>query len=301
MAGIPTLHFIHTTLDQLRDHLLFLMVRVQAEPLAAAFVPAAQALLPQWDTVDVQHRKLSDAVLLAKAHAIVKDNALNRVADQVSAVIHGGSTVDVSDPTHHIYFAKETTSDFKKPLLGKQLKAMQTWPGLLAEADQAGLKALAPAAASAVSDGEAAEKALAKAGAELDKFELDGPVKDLFDAYNAMAATTFGGLKAIAHAQKAPKLPASWAQTFFLHDTRRAKALGSAEAEKAVNKLKAELAAAEQALADAKAAEQAVKEAELAAQKAKTEAEEADKTASAARQKEKSANLALEKAKKAKP
>ena len=126
MAGIPTLHFNNTSLDNLRWHLLFLLVRVQAEPLAQAFLPALQGLMPEWEAVDTQYRQLSDAVVLARAHTIVADAALNKLADQVSAIIHDGKKPDLDDPVHQLFFGNDTPSGFKKPTLGLQLKAQLT-------------------------------------------------------------------------------------------------------------------------------------------------------------------------------
>jgi hypothetical protein len=301
MAGIPTLQPHTTTLDSLRSHLLFLLVRAQAEPLAKPFVDPIAALVPQWDAVDAERRKLSDAVLQAKANAVAADNALNKLADEVSAVVHDGKVPDLTNPLHLLYFGNEAPSDFKRPTLGAQLEAMKKWPSLLAKAEQPALLALVPAAENAVAAGTAADAALIEAEAALDKFELDGPLAALFAAYNSAAATTFGGLKALVHDQKALKLPATWPNTFFLHESRRKKPTTPAEAQKAVEKAKAELERAQQLLTDLQAKEQAVKDAAAAAEKAKADAAAAQKAAEDAKQRERNAGAALDKLRRAAP
>src|SRR5690242_6789328 len=108
MSGIPTLDPRTIDHDTLRDHWMFLLVRVQSEPLAAALVPPLAAFGAQWSAFDQKATVLNDAALAARAAAVAADNVLNRLADQVSAAIHDGKQPDLSSPVHHLYFGTAT-------------------------------------------------------------------------------------------------------------------------------------------------------------------------------------------------
>jgi hypothetical protein len=140
----------------------------------------------------------------------------------------------------------------------------------------------------------AAEAALQAAESDYARFLLDGEVKQLFNAYNALAASTFGGLRAIAHDQPELKLDASWAESFYLHATRNPGVTTVLQATNAVKKLTGELAAAQAQLAELEA--EADQEAALHATSAEAKLKAAQKETAAARQKEKEA---LEEAKEA--
>lgn len=305
MPGIPTLNPKDFTLDMLRDRWLFLLVRVLAEPLAAALAPPLIAFGPQWETVDAQSRTLSDAVLQAKANTVTADNALNKVAQDASTAIHGGQQPDVTLPVHQLYFGNATPHEFRKPILGSQLASMNAWPELLAKATQPELLALAAAGDAAVSAGEAAATALQDAEANLAKFELDGALKQLFDSYNALAAKTYGGLRAIVHDQPGLNLPQSWPESFFLHESRAAapRTIEGVKAE--IEKRKAAVAELEALLVELEAKKQAAEaialeeaKAQEAAALAKAAAAAAKKEAAAAKKKADLASAAAKRARK---
>jgi hypothetical protein len=303
MPGIPTLNPKDFTLDMLRDRWLFMLVRVLAEPLSAALAPPLIAFGPQWDSVDAQSRTLSDAVLQAKANTVTADNGLNTLVLDVSSVIHGGQQPDVTLPVHQLYFGNATPYEFRKPVLGSQLASMNAWPDLLAKATQPELLALAAAGDAAVSAGEAAATALQDAEANLAKFELDGAMKQLFDSYNALAAKTYGALRAIVHDQPALNLPQSWPESFFLHESRAATAKTIEAVKVELEKRKAAVAESEALLLELETKKQAAEamaleeaKAQEAAALAKAAAAAAKKEAAAAQKK---ANLAIAAAKRA--
>jgi hypothetical protein len=300
MAGIPTLNPKDTTPDTLRDHWLFPMVRVQAEPLAAALVDPLVAFGLKWEATDKQWRVLKDAVLQARANTITADNGLNTFAQEVSTAIHGGKQPDVSHPVHQLYFGSATPYEFRRPVLGSQLAAMTSWPALLAKATQPELLALAGAGAAVVSAAEAAAAALKEAEDNLAKFELDGELKELFDSYNAVAAKTYGALRGIVHDEPSLNLPQSWPESFFLHESRAA-APKSIEAVKAeIQRRKAALAEAEALLQQLEAKQQEDEAKALEEEKALEAAALAMKEAAAAKQRAADAILAAKRAKKKK-
>lgn len=268
MPGLPTLKPETTTLQTLRKHWIFLLVRVQSEPLAASFAAPLVAFGPQWDTVAKQATTLSDALYQARASAIFAGDVLNQLAAQVSAAIHEGKKADVSLPLHQLYFGSSTVSQTERPSLGTQLSSMRPWPGLLAIATQPELLALAPLVTEGVAVADVVETHREAAQSNEDKFELDGELRQLFDDYNALAATTFEGLKAIVHDQPELKLGGDWAESFFLHESRAQVATTLAQATAEVKKLQDDLAAAQQRLVELKAKQTAAEAAEAAAQAA---------------------------------
>lgn len=300
MSGIPTLKHTSTTLKDLRKHWFFLLAGIQSEPLAAAFIAPLVAFGPQWDTVDKQAVSLGDALLQSQATAVTADRVLNRLTDQVSAGIHEGKKPDLGLLLHQLYFGSAAPHEAKKPILGSQLAMMKPWPALLAKATQPALLALASAVTTGVSAADAADTKRKTAQSALDKFELDGELKQLFDTYNGLAATTFGGLKAIAHAHPELKLGQGWAESFFLHETRSEGPKTVRQAKIEVKRREKELGSAKQRLEELEQAQQAANEAKANEAKANEAVEAAKKEADAAKQKEKDAIEAAKRAKKAK-
>lgn len=299
MPGIPTLKPETSSIKKLRNHWIFLLVRLQSEPLAAPFVPPVLALGDKIDDVARMGTKLADACLRARAAAITADNLINRLSDRVSAAIHEGKKADLGLPLHQLYFGSLAPSQAKKGILGPQLLLMAPWPTLLAKAAQPALLALAAEVKNGLDLALAAEVALQAAESEYAKFLLDGEVKQLFNAYNALAASTFGGLRAIAHDQTELKLDAGWAESFFLHETRNPGVTTVPQARNAVKKLTEDLAAAQAQLAELEAEVEADREAALHAANAEANLKAAQRETAAARQKEKEATEAAKKASKA--
>ena len=296
MPGIPTLKPETSSVKKLRNHWIFLLVCLQSEPLANPFVLPVLALGEQIDDVTRMGTKLTDACLRARAAAITADNLINRLSDRVSAAIHDGKKPDLGLPLHQLYFGSLAPSEAKRGILGPQILLMTPWPALLAKATQPALLALAVEVKNGLDLAMAAEAALQAAESDYAKFLLDGELKQLFNAYNALAASTFGGLRAIAHDQPELKLDASWAESFYLHETRNPGVTTVVQATNAVKKLTGELAAAQAQLAELEAEEAANQEATLHALSAEAKLKAAQKETAAARQKEKEA---LEEAKKA--
>ena len=299
MTGIPTLKPETSSVKKLRNHWIFLLVRLQSEPLAFSFIAALLALSDQIDEVARTATKLEDARLRARAAAISADNGINRLSDRVSAAIHEGKKPDLDLSLHQLYFGSLAPSVAKSGILGAQLLLMVPWPALLAKATQPALLALAPEAASEIQAALAAEAALKAAEVDHDKFVLDGELKQLFHAYNALAASTFGGLRALVHDHPELKLDAGWAESFYLHEARNPGVTTVPQAQSAVKKLTLDLAAAQAQLRELEAEQEARAEDALHAATAAAEVKAAQKETAAAMQKQKAAVEAAKKAQKA--
>lgn len=275
-------------------------VRLQSEPLATAFVPPVVAFGSQWDTVEKLDTSLSDDLLQSKALAVAADSVLNRLSTQVAGAIHGGKQVDVSLPLHQLYFRSSTPYDAARPILGPQLALMHPWPKLLSEATQPGLLALAPAVAAGIQAADDAVEKLNAAQTADDRFRLDGELRQIFAAYNALAVTTFGGLKRIVHDRPDLKLGADWAESFFLHESRSHGPTTVKKATDEVKRLEGELAEAQQRVADLVKKQKDADDARATAAQAKAAVVTAKQGTAAAKQKEKDAIAAAKAAKKAK-
>ena len=286
-----------STLRTLRKNWVFLLVRVQSEPLAADLVADLVAFGTQWDTGEKKATSLSDALLQAKATAIFAGHTLDRLIDKASAAIHEGKKPDLSLPLHQLYFDTSAPSDVKKHTLGTRIDMLRSWPSLLAKATQPALLALAPAATTGLAAAIAAEDKVTEAQAALDKFELDGELHTLFTAYNKLADTTLSGLKAIAHAHPELHLSLAWAESFFLHEVRSKGPTTVAQATVQVKKLEAELAEAQERLAALDKKQKTKEAAEAAVAQAKIAVTTAKKEAAAAKQKEREAVRAAKRAK----
>lgn len=297
MPGPPKINPDDVSLATLRDeHWYLTLSRLSSEAYGAPFVAAYVAFGTLWDTTAQQERTLRDAVVMARAKAVGADNVLNALLDQVSAIIHDGKKPDLKLAMHVLYFGSLAPAVARRGILGPQLLLMSVWPDKLAKSSKPALVALAPAVTAAVDAGQKAESDLKDAVAALAKFNLDGERAQLFDAYNALAAKTFGDLSSFASNHKDLGLRSDWADSFFRHDTRNQgpKTVAQAKAERDAAKIAYDdatkvyddaVAAEAQAEADAKeetAAEEALakaKQARDAAEKVAKDAAEALKKA----------------------
>lgn len=296
MPGIPTLQPEDASLGTLRKHWMFLRVGVASEPLAAALVSELEAFGPRFDTVAAEAQRLGDAVLLARTKAVAADHGLNRLADQVSSAIHDGKKPDLDLPLHQLYFGRKRPSVMKRPILGTQLEVMRAWPGLLAQAMQPELLALAPAVAAGVEAAEVAAKKLTSALAAEDVFKLAGARKELFAVYNALVARTFGALKGIGHNNTGLRLSPDWAESFFLHEGHKeTETVASVSAELA--RLERAVEATRRRLSDLEAEEREAEAAKAAEAAAREAVAAAKRETAAAKQREREAVAAAKKAK----
>ncbi|MFN7144120.1 MAG: hypothetical protein ACK4YP_10110 [Myxococcota bacterium] len=288
------------SLSTLREYWLYTYVRLRNDPLAAALVQPFADFGPKWDATAITERSLRDTIVGAEAEAFAADRACNGLLDRVSVAIHDGKKPDVKSPLHQLYFGSDTPSETRRPILGSQLDRMRKWPDLLSKATQPELNALAVPVATGVATADQAQAALAKARADNAKFRLDGERRQLFDAHNALVATTYGALKAIAHEKPDSRLPADWADSFFRREPRDRGPTTVAQADALVKKLQEQLAAAEQRRAELVVQAKAAEEAAMAAAAAEAALAEAKKATAEAKRKEKEAAQAAKKAKKGK-
>jgi len=283
MAGIQVLDPEDESLDTLRDAWSFACARVASDPHAAPFLSAFIAFGPQWDTVKQKENALRDGITKAEATAVSADHVLNGLLERVSAAIHRGKRVDTSLPQHRLYFGNEAPSIVKRPTLGAQLERMRSWPALLAKETEPELNGLHAAVSAGVTAGNEAEAALEQAEVANNQFRLGGERTQLFDAWNSLAATAYGGLKAFAHDHPELRLSAEYAESFFRHASKAKGPKTVQEAAVRVEKLEKELEKARRLHADLLAEQAAAVDAQQLRERAKKAEADAKKTTKEAR------------------
>jgi len=293
MAGIATADDKTETLDNVRGRARYALSRFKSDPNAAAYAAALVSFLTTWTTIDQKEMTLDDAVTDGEAVAVSADVGLDKLVRQVSAAIFGGKKVDATLPLADLYFGGLPPSDFMRPMLGKQLVGMTSWPTKLDQATQPALLALAAASAVVVSAAATAATALTAAITARDVFRQGGERKSLFDLFNAACATAYGGLKTFAHSHPELDLPPGYSESFFQPSTTVSQPKTLSAANELVSRLEQKLGKAKtvqgdlaqkeaarvklaaehaKALADEAAAKQAVEDAKKAATTAKAAA-----------------------------
>lgn len=250
MGVLATANDKRESLPDLRTRWRFSYSRIKSDRNAAPYVQQFAAFEPQWMAANLKEMAHDDAIADAEANAVTTDQGLDGLVRRVSSGIFGGAKVDVEVPLARVYFASVAPSAFARPILGKQLTRMATWPALLSKAPQEPLAALAPMAAAVVPAAESAAKALSAAIADREFFAKGGERKAIFDAFNAIAATAYGGLKAFAHSHPELGLPVDYAESFFVSTTASSQPKSVDAANIVVARLEEKLALAKQLQAE---------------------------------------------------
>jgi hypothetical protein len=203
-------------LRTLRGHLVFTLGPLRLYPITKDPVPIFEGFLTRWGEVHAMEIALADAIDLAQNAVLRADIGLNAFATKIAKTI-----AEIAGEQHKaelmaIFFKKKTVSDFKRPILGGQYRAMTVWPKALEDSIHDELKALRSelvpllaAAAKAIED---------KDNAKLAKkvFRDVGERRKFFDEVNAARKALYGELSSLPH--KTPGLPSDFADQFFRRD-----------------------------------------------------------------------------------
>jgi hypothetical protein len=272
--------------DVLEEH-VHTYTAVQADPLTASYAAGFDALITGYTVVTTDRIKLVVAIGKAKAGARYIDGKLDVVAALLANALD--KVTDKSDPRWQFYLEGQDLSVFTRPVLSKQLAKMALWPGYLAQEPEPELVAVGVALAPLLAPAKLAADAIDQAEKALEAFDTTGAWAQYIEASNAARDDAYGAFADIPHQNSALKLPKTYADGFFLHDTSRrgaGKPRSAADldaelkaAKATVEKLGKDLAAAQereaQDAAEAKAL--AEKEAALAALKQKKKEDDAEK------------------------
>jgi hypothetical protein len=216
MADIPTL-VQSASYDELREEVVFTLVRCEPDPLAAGQAPAMAALLPRIDTEAATEDLLDLAVQRAEALAVFLDGGLDKTVDGVVGAIRVLTGDDRDDALYVTFLGNQQPNELKAPILGEELDTLEfRWLPELTKSTFPTLSAFAPVLMKQVADARPAASALAKAQQDLAHHRSAlGAKGQLVEEINAARKAAHGSLAAIAHATPQAMLPSGFAGSFF--------------------------------------------------------------------------------------
>lgn len=251
-----------TLLIQIR----YTLSRLLAHPLTSTFVPAFQALRDQWTAVQALEISLNEQLSNAKAQVDIADAALDDFATRFSNALKA-LTGQNQGADLYVHFFKKPLNEFKRPILSRQLAAMEAWILSLDGTAHATLAAMKPELIALVTAGKKAEADLTAIEQKIRTFRDVGERKQLFERTNAERKNTHGALAKLA--LSTPGLPGSFQDQFFKRSE------SDDEPEETIDSVDVEILALEEKLKERrerlaelkKEADDAAKEAEDRAQK----------------------------------
>jgi hypothetical protein len=249
--------------DTVEEHINSLTL-FKANPIAAPLVPKFEALVADVMEVNTLRIQLLVALASATAKAFYLDAQLNDVVDELVNGLQKVTKRQRNDPLWTVYFKNKEPNQFKRPILSDQLAAMSAWPSSLASSPHEPLKAVGAKLEPLLLIAVQAEKDVLLAKQNVVEFRNIGRWRQHIDKANAERQAAYGFLAEIPHKNPDLKLPAGFADLFFLHDTSRrggSAARGLKEVDADILELEEKLAALN---AERKAAE-AQEQADLAA------------------------------------
>jgi hypothetical protein len=260
MADIPTL-VLSATYDELREEVVFTLVRCEPDPLAAGQAPALAALLPRIDAEAATENQLDLAVQRAEARAVFLDGGLDDTVDGVVNALRTLTGNDRTAPLYITFLGNQQPNELKAPILGEELDTLETrWLPELTKSSFPTLSAFAPILQQQVAGARLAVTALAVAQQDLAHHRSAlGGKGQLVEEINAARKAAHGNLGAIAHANPQAMLPSGYANGFFAAG-RTGRKLTTAELEEREASTKKLLASLQEKLVTSKA-EDAAREA----------------------------------------
>jgi hypothetical protein len=272
-------HF-RSALILLLKEIRYTLSLLAVHPLAAPYVPAFQPLREEWTTVQATELAHQEAISVAQAKVDAADYGLDDFAGRLSKAV---LTITVDVRTHPLYlhfFGDKNLTDFRRPTLGEQFRAMGAWLSSLQGSEHESLKAMAPELEKLLAAADAAVKAKAAAKQQNKQFRDVGERKQFADKLNAVRKEVHGALAKLPHLH--PGLPPNFAAQFFRRETSDEDVEEQAAT---VESVTARIASLDEELTQEKALLDDLKRQEAEAAKAK-EAVEADEAALTAAEKE---------------
>ena len=191
--------------------------RLRSNPLTAALVAPFDVFHETWLDAQANEITLEIGMHDAEAATFQCDDDLDDLTDELSARLLILTDGDRTLPVFKLFFGSQRPSDFKRPILGKQLAAMHKWTASLSLATDPNLQAIGTKLAPLLEAADTAVANLSAAESALDAFHGVGGGKALIDQFNAIRQAAYGTLAQMPHDPKTPGLPANFADRFFLH------------------------------------------------------------------------------------
>lgn len=183
------------------------------EPLAAAHVPAYQALREEWKQVLLEEINILDELSQAQAAVDKADRALDVFTGRVSNAVDESTDGKTRKQIRQALLKGKTLGKFRRPVLNSQLLAMVDWSDTLTKCGVPALVAMAQEAEVLTAAGKAAEGLRATAQKKNRDFRDVGMRKQFIDKVNATRKETHGLLGKLPFQN--PALPQDFAQGFF--------------------------------------------------------------------------------------
>jgi hypothetical protein len=269
-------------LFSLLRELRYTISRMAQESLAANYVPVFQALRDDWKLVLADEIRILEEVSDAQAAVDQADAGLDRFAARVSRIVDENAQGKTRKQLRTNLFMGHPLSRFRRPVLGKQLPAMDAWPDALAKSGVPALVGLAPEAVPLLAAAHSADELRTKAKQNNRQFRDLGTRKQFIDKVNAKRKEVHGALAKLPFEE--PMVPADFASNFFYAAAPADEEETMADVKAAITELESALGTRRQQLAALQAevaaeaaadAERKAKEQSLAALQA--EREELDK------------------------
>lgn len=226
---------------------------------------AFQSLEAHWWTIHKQSILLRDAVLASTLDVDLADDALNHGSDEVARRLDQALDKNREHPVFVQHFGNKRPSSFKRPVLGAQLEAMESWPVSLAALPYPSLSSYASDIGAMVNSAKSMREQLKQAISDEDGFYVSGDYKKLVDQLNAARGALLGDAAAFAHNHPEKSLSKGYAVSFFLR--------GESDKAPDVAELDKDIGVLEGKLGKLKERRQVLVEAEAQAQARQKEAE----------------------------
>ena len=200
--------------------LTFSQAQLEANTLTASFAKGFSDLSDEVQDASGRAFELARTQALATAKAVQADGALDQLVDRTRSVLLTLSGNSRDTPLYQHLFQNRRPSDVKRLALKKQIERMRAWVSPLASAARPELAALAPVLTAALQAADDAVTAGRTAAQRLTDFTEVGECKTLVDKANALRKATHGKLAELVHKQPEASLPVSFADQFFLQESR---------------------------------------------------------------------------------
>ena len=161
---------VKTPLAKLRRYTRYTLQKLRIVPWGKALGLQLETVQKEIDSAMGGEQKLSDTISDAETVVDICDLDLNSMARAADLAARGFYSATMLKEVRENLFGPISVSDFSRPLLGAQLRAMKNWPKYLATLASPNLKALIPNLETALKASDNSITALTQAEVELASF-----------------------------------------------------------------------------------------------------------------------------------
>ncbi len=199
--------------SELRKECLFTESLLLASPLTQPLGSVFTELVHRCDAVRTEREILTDAIVRQEAVVVACDRDLDKLADDVEAVVRKLVGNDRTLPLYRSFIPRPL-NELKRPILGAELVTAETWPEKMKSAPPE-LAAFHDRSVAVVERSQKALIDLQSLEIKLEQLPITGSAKRLVDDTNSTRAKTFGLLGELVHANPDLHLPNEWPGRFY--------------------------------------------------------------------------------------